>query len=66
MQRAKLEDKVVLLKSSSSQPEQYGIRYNIVITGIPDKIADDKLEDVATSSKKLLFNLLIVSIVRKH
>ena len=49
MQKAKLEDKVVLLKSSSSQQEQYGIQNNIVITHIPDKIADAKLEDVATS-----------------
>ena len=52
MQKAKLEDKVVLLKSSSSQQEQYGIQNNIVITHIPDKIADAKLEDVATSIMK--------------
>ena len=48
MQKAKLEDKVILLKLSSSQQEQYGIQNNIVITHIPDKIADAKLEDVAT------------------
>ena len=84
-----------MLESSVNQVQQYGRRNNIVITGIPDDIADGKLEDAGTSimedvdviiqnddieafqrigksdkktssEKKLLFDLSIVSIVRKH
>ena len=43
---SKLEDKVVSLESSVNQVEQYGRRNNIVISGIPDDVADDDLEDV--------------------
>ena len=32
-----------------NQVEQYGRRNNIVISGIPDDVADDDLEDVVTS-----------------
>ena len=46
---SKLEDKVVSLESSVNQVEQYGRRNNIVISGIPDDVADDDLEDVVTS-----------------
>ena len=46
---SKLEDKVVSLESSLDQVEQYGKRNNLVIAGIPDNIADDKLEDAVTS-----------------
>ena len=45
---SKLEDKVVSLESSVNQVEQYGRRNNIVISGIPDDVADD-LEDAVTS-----------------
>ena len=43
---SKLEDKVVSLESSVNQVEQYGRRNNIVISGIPDDVADDDLEDI--------------------
>ena len=43
---SKLEDKVVSLESLVNQVEQYGRRNNIVISGIPDDVADDDLEDV--------------------
>ena len=46
---SKLEDKVVSLESSVNQVEQYGRRNNIVISGIPDDVADDDLEDAVTS-----------------
>ena len=46
---SKLEDKVVSLESSVNQVEQYGRRNNIVISGIPDDVADDGLEDAVTS-----------------
>ena len=46
---SKLEDKVVSLESSVNQVEQYGRRNNIVISGIPDDVADDHLEDAVTS-----------------
>ena len=32
-----------------NQVEQYGRRNNIVISGIPDDVADDDLEDAVTS-----------------
>ena len=32
-----------------NQVEQYGRRNNIVISGIPDDVADDGLEDAVTS-----------------
>ena len=35
-----------------NQVEQYGRRNNIVISGIPDDVADDDLEDVVTSIMK--------------
>ena len=44
----KLEDKVVSLESSVNQVGQYG-RNNTVISGIPDDVADDDLEDAVTS-----------------
>ena len=40
---SKLEDKVVSLESSLNEAEQYGRRNNIVISGIPDNVADDDL-----------------------
>ena len=46
---SKLEDRVVSLESSVNQVEQYGRRNNIVISGIPDDVADDDLEDAVTS-----------------
>ena len=47
---SKLEDKVDSLESSVIQAEQYGRRNNIVIiSGIPDDIADDDSEDAVTS-----------------
>ena len=46
---SKLEDKVVSLESSVNQVEQYGRRNNIIISGIPDDVADDNLEDAVTS-----------------
>ena len=46
---SKLEEKVVSLESSVNQVEQYGRRNNIVISGIPDDVADDDLEDAVTS-----------------
>ena len=46
---SKLEDKALSLESSGNQVEQYGRRNNIVISGIPDDVADDDLEDVVTS-----------------
>ena len=46
---SKLEDKVVSLESSVNQVEQYGRRNNIVISGIPDDVADDDLENAVTS-----------------
>ena len=46
---SKLEDKIVLLESSVNHVEQYGWRNSIAITGIPQIIADDELEDTATS-----------------
>ena len=46
---SKLEDKVVSLESSVNQVEQYWRRNNIVVTGIPDKNAHDKLDDAVTS-----------------
>ena len=46
---SKLEDNVVSLESSVNQVEQYGRRNNIVISGIPDDVADDELEDTVTS-----------------
>lgn len=46
---SKLEDKVVSLETSVNQVEQYGRRNNIVISGIPDDIDDDELEDAVTS-----------------
>ena len=49
---SRLEDKVVSLETSVNQVEQYGIRNNIVISGIPDDVADDKLVDVVTSIMK--------------
>ena len=45
-----LEDKVVSLESSVNQVEQYWRRNNIVVTGISDKNAHDKLDDAVTSS----------------
>ena len=45
----KLEDKTVSRESSVNQVEQYGRRNNIVISGIPDDVADDNLEDAVTS-----------------
>ena len=46
---SKLEDKVVSLETSVNQVEQYGRRNNIVISGIPDDVDDDELEDAVTS-----------------
>ena len=47
---SKLEDKVDSLESSVIQAEQYVRRNNIVIiSGIPDDIADDDSEDAVTS-----------------
>ena len=46
---SKLEDKVVSLESSVNQVEQYWRRNNIVVTGISDKNAHDKLDDAVTS-----------------
>ena len=46
---SKFEDKVVSLETSVKQVEQYGRRNNIVISGIPDDIDDDELEDPVTS-----------------
>ena len=47
---SKLEDKLVVsLKSSVNQVEQYGRTNNIVITDIPDDVADDDLEDAVAS-----------------
>ena len=46
---SKVEDKVVSLESSVNQVEWYGRRNNIVISGVPDDVADD-LEDAVTSS----------------
>ena len=45
----KLEDKTVSHESSVNQVEQYGRRNNIVISGIPDDVADDGLEDAVIS-----------------
>ena len=45
---SKLEDKVVWLELSVNQVEQYGRKNNIVITGIPDNIADDELDAVTS------------------
>ena len=45
----KLEDKVVSLETSVNQVEQYGRRNDLVISGIPDDIDDDELQDVVTS-----------------
>ena len=53
---SKLEDKVVLLESSVNQAK--GITY-IVKTGIPDNIADDKLEDAVTSMLLPLWQMLM-------
>ena len=39
---SKLEDKVVSLESLVNQVEQYGRKNNIVLTDIPNNIADDK------------------------
>ena len=47
---SKLEDKVVSLESSVNQVKQYWRRNNIVVTGISDKNAHDKLDDAVTSS----------------
>ena len=44
-----LEDKVVSHELSVNQVEQYGRRNSIVISGIPDDVADDDLEDAVTS-----------------
>ena len=44
-----LEDKVVSHELSVNQVEQYGRRYSIVISGIPDDVANDDLEDAVTS-----------------
>ena len=60
---SKLDDKVVSLKSSVNQVEQYGRRNNIVITGIPDNIADDKLEDAVTSIMEELVFLTILLMI---
>ena len=60
---SKLNDKVVSLKSSVNQVEQYGRRNNIVITGIPDNIADDKLEDAVTSIMEELVFLTILLMI---
>ena len=47
---SKLEDKLVVsLKSSVNQVEQYGRRNIIVISDIPDYVADDDLEDAVAS-----------------
>ena len=46
---SKLEDKVVSLEKSVNQVEQYGRRNNIVISGIPDDIENEKLVDTVTS-----------------
>ena len=45
---SKLEEKVLSLESSVNQVEQYGRRNNIVISGIPDDVADDDLEDASS------------------
>ena len=45
----KLEDNVVSLESTVNQVEQYGRRNNIVISGIPDDVVDNNLENTITS-----------------
>ena len=47
---SKLEDKVVSLESSVNHIEQYGRTNNLVISGIPDDVVDDDLEDGVTST----------------
>ena len=49
---SKLESKIVSLESSINHVEQYGRRNNIVISGIPDDITDDDLEDTVTNILK--------------
>ena len=51
-QCSKLESKIVSLESSINHVEQYGRRNNIVISGIPDDITDDDLEDTVTNILK--------------
>ena len=46
---SKLQDKIISLESSVNQVQQYGRRNNIVISGIPDDVADDDPEDAVTS-----------------
>ena len=48
----KLENKVVSLESSVNQVKQYGRRNNVVVSGIPDDVTDDDLEDAVTSIKE--------------
>ena len=51
-QCSKLESKIVSIESSINHVEQYGRRNNIVISGIPDDITDDDLEDTVTNILK--------------
>ena len=39
-----LENKLVLLETSTNAPEPHGRRKNLVLSGIPDTIANDELE----------------------
>lgn len=49
---SKLENKVISLESSINHVEQYGRRNNIVISGIPDDIIDDDLENTVSKIMK--------------
>lgn len=44
-----MENKLVLLEASTSALEQYVRRNNLVLSGIPDTIADDELENIVIS-----------------
>ena len=61
---SKLEDKVVSLESSVNQVQQYGRRNNIVMSGIPDNVANDELEDTVTSIMEDVD--VIVQLVQNH
>ena len=45
----KLEDKIVYLEKNQAKGEQYSCRKNVEISGIPNTIPDNDLENTVTS-----------------